>query len=221
MFDPLQFTLIRGPKNFPGGSDASAYNAGDPDLTPGLGRCSGEGNGNPTPVLLTGKSHGRGSVVGYSPWGLKETRLRDFTTKVPGYYETLLFTRSGFITSHIWNWVLFLLWLHAFIISVIPSPLISRSILGICQPWEILFLYTIFCHGMLLMGFSKQEYWRDSHSLLQGLRFVKTLHHDPSILGGPTSMAYSYIELDKTLGHVISLVSFLWLWFSFCLPSDG
>ena len=62
---------------------------------------------------------------------------------------------------------------------------------------------------MLLMGFSKQEYGRDSHSLLQGLRFVKTLHHDPSILGGPTSMAYSYIELDKTLGHVISLVSFL------------
>ena len=34
---------------FPGGSDgkASAYNAGDPGLIPGLGRYSGEGNGNP------------------------------------------------------------------------------------------------------------------------------------------------------------------------------
>ena len=34
---------------FPGGSNgkASAYNAGDPGLIPGLGRSSGEGNGNP------------------------------------------------------------------------------------------------------------------------------------------------------------------------------
>ena len=34
---------------FPGGSDgkASAWNAGDPGLTPGLGRSPGEGNGNP------------------------------------------------------------------------------------------------------------------------------------------------------------------------------
>ena len=34
---------------FPGGSDgkASVYNAGDPGLIPGLGRYSGEGNGNP------------------------------------------------------------------------------------------------------------------------------------------------------------------------------
>ena len=26
----------------------------------------------PTPVLLPGKSHGLGSLVGYSPWGRKE-----------------------------------------------------------------------------------------------------------------------------------------------------
>ena len=29
----------------------------------------GEGNGNPTPVLLPGKSHGWRSLVGCSPWG--------------------------------------------------------------------------------------------------------------------------------------------------------
>ena len=28
---------------------------------------------HPTPVLLPGKSHGRRSLVGCSPWGLKET----------------------------------------------------------------------------------------------------------------------------------------------------
>ena len=35
--------------DLPGGSDgkASAYNAGDPGLIPGLGRSSGEGNGTP------------------------------------------------------------------------------------------------------------------------------------------------------------------------------
>ena len=35
--------------DFPGGSDGkvSDYNAGDPGLIPGLGRSSGEGNGNP------------------------------------------------------------------------------------------------------------------------------------------------------------------------------
>ena len=37
------------PIDFPGGSDgkASAYNVGDLGSVPGLGRSSGEGNGNP------------------------------------------------------------------------------------------------------------------------------------------------------------------------------
>ena len=33
-------------------------------------------------------------------------------------------------------------------------------------------------------------------------------------------MVHSFIELDKAVVHEISLVSFLWLWISFCLPSD-
>ena len=54
----------------PGGSDGkvSAYSLGDPGSVPGLGRSSGEGN-----VLLPGKSHRQRSVVGYSPWGHKES----------------------------------------------------------------------------------------------------------------------------------------------------
>ena len=52
---------------FPGGSEvkASACNAGDLGSIPGLGRSPGEGNGNP--------SHGRRSLVGYSPQGRKES----------------------------------------------------------------------------------------------------------------------------------------------------
>ena len=51
---------------------ASACNVGNPGLIPGLGRCSGEGNGKPIPVLLPGKFHGQRSLVGYNPWGHKD-----------------------------------------------------------------------------------------------------------------------------------------------------
>jgi len=30
-----------------------------------------KGNGLPTPVFLSGESHGQGSLAGYSPWGRK------------------------------------------------------------------------------------------------------------------------------------------------------
>ena len=62
-------------EDFPGGSDgkASAYNAGDLGSIPGLGRSPGEGNSNPPPVFLPGKSHGQRILAGYSPWGRKES----------------------------------------------------------------------------------------------------------------------------------------------------
>ena len=42
-----------------------------------------------------------------------------------------------------------------------------------------------------------------------GPHFVRTLHHDPSILGGPAwyGLAYSFIELCKPVVHVFSLAS--------------
>jgi len=52
---------------------ASAYSVGDLGSIPGSGRSPGEGNGNPTPVFLPGESHGRRSLVGYSPRGHKES----------------------------------------------------------------------------------------------------------------------------------------------------
>ena len=75
---------------------------------------------------------------------------------------------------------------------------------------------------ILFMGFSRQEYW-------SGLLFPSPVNHVLSELSTMTHLswfalcgkAHSFIELDKPVIHVISLVSFLWLWFSFCLPSDG
>ena len=46
-------------------------------LIPGSGRSPGEGNGNPPPVFLPGESHGRRSLVGYSPWGHKESDMTE------------------------------------------------------------------------------------------------------------------------------------------------
>ena len=46
----------------------------DPGLIPGLGRSPTQRRKwQPTPVFLPGKSHGLRSLVGYSPWGCKES----------------------------------------------------------------------------------------------------------------------------------------------------
>ena len=71
--------------DFPGGSDgkASAYNAGDPASIPGLGRSSGEGNGNPLQysclenLQYSCLENGQRSMVGYSPWGRKESDMTE------------------------------------------------------------------------------------------------------------------------------------------------
>ena len=67
---------------------------------------------------------------------------------------------------------------------------------------------------ILFMGFSRKEYW-------SGLPFPSPVDHVLSDLSTMTrlswvalhSMAHSFTELDNSMIHVSSLVSFLWLWF--------
>ena len=80
----------------------------------------------------------------------------------------------------------------------------------------------LFCLFILFMRFSGQEYWRClpfpspvNHILLE----LSTMTH-PSWVA-LHSMTCSFIKLHKVVIHVIILASFLWSWFSFCLPSDG
>ena len=56
-------------------STFSAGDAGDVDLIPGLGRSPERGNGNPFQYYCMEKSHGWRSLMGYSPWGCKESDL--------------------------------------------------------------------------------------------------------------------------------------------------
>ena len=81
----------------------------------------------------------------------------------------------------------FLLWLHPFILCGVISPLISSSILGTYRPGEFIFQCPIFLpfhtvHGVLKARTLK---WF-AIPFSSGPCFVRILHHDWFILGGPT-----------------------------------
>ena len=105
----------------------------------------------------------------------------------------LLFTASDLasITSHIHNWVLFLLWLLPFILSGVIFPLSSSSILGTYWPGEFLFQYPIILpfravHGVLKARILK---WF-AIPFSSGPHSVRPLHHDLPVLGCPAGMAW-------------------------------
>ena len=66
---------------FPGVSDSkeSAHKAGDPGSVPELGRLPRRKAWQPTPVFLPGEYHGQKSLVGYGPWGRKESDTTEVT----------------------------------------------------------------------------------------------------------------------------------------------
>ena len=58
------------PRGFSGGSDSKAEDMGS---IPGSERSPGEGNGNPLQHSCLENPHGWRSLIGYSPWGCKES----------------------------------------------------------------------------------------------------------------------------------------------------
>ena len=79
----FSFLLGKYLQGFPHSSvcEESDCNAGDPGLSPGLGRFCGEGN-DTNSIFLPGESHGPKSLAGYSPWGHPRVR-HDLATKPP------------------------------------------------------------------------------------------------------------------------------------------
>ena len=143
---------------------------------------------------------------------------------IPGSYAILFFIASDFTltSSHIYNRALFSLWLHLFILSRVISPLFSSAHRAPIDLGRSSLSVISFCLFMLFMGFLRQEYW-------SGLPFPSLVDHVWWELSTMTHLSWvalhgidhSFTELDKAVVHVISLISFLWLWFSLCLPSDG
>ena len=126
---------------------------------------------------------------------------------IPGSYAILFFTVLNFIsiTSHIHNWVLFLLWLCLFILPGVVSPLFSSSILGTYWPGELIFQCHIFLPFHTVHGVLKAR-------ILKGFPFPSPVDHILSELSTMThlslvalhGMAHSFTELDKAVVHVIS-----------------
>ena len=93
-----------------------------------------------------------------------------------------------------------------------------NSILSTYWPGEFLFQYPIILpfhtvHGVLKARTLK---WF-AIPFSSGPHSVRRLHHDPSILGGPTRHGLvSWVR--QSCGLVIRLASFLWLWFQGVCP---
>ena len=68
-------------EGFPGGSDGkeSACNMGDLGSIPGSGRAPLRKEWQPILLFFPGESHGQRSLVGYSPWGCKESDTTEAT----------------------------------------------------------------------------------------------------------------------------------------------
>ena len=122
------------------------------------------------------------STTSNLPW------FMDLTFQVPMQYCPLQFYLDfTSINSHIHNWALLSLWLSLFIISGAISLLFFSNILGTHQPEEFIFQCHIFLpfhtvHSVLKARILK---W-PAIPFSSGPHFVRTLHHDPSILDGPT-----------------------------------
>ena len=115
------------------------------------------------------------------PW------FMDLTFQVPMQCCSLQHWTLLSITSHIHNWVLFLLWLHPFILSGVISLLISYSILGTYRPGEFPFQYPIILPFHTVHGVFKARTLKwFAIPFSSGPHSVRPLHHDLTILGGPT-----------------------------------
>ena len=63
-------------------------------LRPGFGWSPGEGNGRPlTPVFWPREFHGQGRLVGYSPWGRKESDMTEHTHMIQLFIVSVVFSR--------------------------------------------------------------------------------------------------------------------------------
>ena len=117
-----------------------------------------------------------------------------------------------------YNWVLFLLWLHPFILSRVISPLNSSSIIEHLPTWGVhLSVSYLFAFSYCSWGSQGKNAEVICHSLLQWTTFCQTSLPWPIHLGWPHTAWLSFIELDKAVVQVIRLAS-LWLWFQCVCP---
>ena len=117
---------------------------------------------------------------------------------IPGSYAVLSFAAPGFtsISSHIHNWALFSLWLHAFILSGIISPLFSSSIWAPTDLRSSSFSVISFGQFILFMRSQGKNTEVVCHSLLHWTTFCQNSPPWPTHLGWPY-LAWLIVSLSK------------------------
>ena len=106
----------------------------------------------------------------------------------------------------------------SFISSGVISPLFPSRILDIYLPGGLSFGILSFCFFILFMGFLRQKYWSDCHSLLQSIMFCQNIALWPICFGWPcmvwlvVSLSYKRLTcfINGELGPV-TCPSSLWL----------
>ena len=107
---------------FPGGSEGkeSACNVGDLGSISGLGRSPGAGHGNPLQYSCLENPHGQRSLLGYSPWGCKESD----TTEQLSTAQHILYTHFNFLQNSVFHIAMSY---HSPFYATIPSRSISPN----------------------------------------------------------------------------------------------
>ena len=77
----------------------SGFSGGRPGFDLWVGKIPWRRKWQPTPVLLPGKSHGQRSLVGYGPWGHKESD----TTKRLHFWACLVFFHDSIEFMRFWQ----------------------------------------------------------------------------------------------------------------------
>ena len=146
------------------------------------------------------------------PW------FMDLTFQVLMQYCSL--QHQTFATRHIHNWTLFPLWLSSFHSGAIScsSPVAYWTPTYMGVHLSVSYLLPVCTVRGVLKAWMLRWFAIPFSSDPCFIRLSTMTHLSRVALHG---MAHSFIELGKVVLHVISLISFLWLWFSFCLPSDG
>ena len=96
---------------FPGGWDneESTCNAGDAGSIPGLGRSPRGGHGNPLQYSCLENHHGQRSLLGYSPWGYKESDMTEWLSthtlhiQLPTHILSIYYSLSIYALGRHWS----------------------------------------------------------------------------------------------------------------------
>ena len=93
----------------------------------------------PTPVLLPGKSHGWRSLIGYSPWGLKESDTTEATQQQQQRQDDFHFGRNTMISI--------LLFIRCVCQELLKDYLLLNILVVICRKyhWQTYSKLVCFC----------------------------------------------------------------------------